>query len=98
VVVWSLNLQLPVQSVPITNKVVSSAYSNSDHGEVHSIQHNVIKFVSDLRQVVGFLRVLQPTNLIILGLLDLIVIFPYKSQITVTTLRQSNLEDNRKIP
>jgi len=27
------------------------------HGEVYSIQHYVIKFVSDLRQVGGFLRV-----------------------------------------
>jgi hypothetical protein len=29
------------------------------HGEVYSIQHYVIKFVSDLRQVGGFLRVLR---------------------------------------
>jgi hypothetical protein len=40
-----------VQSVPITTKVVSS---NSVHGEVYSIQLDVIKFVSDLRQVGGF--------------------------------------------
>ena len=35
-----------------------SAYhykSNSAHTEVYSIQHYVIKFVSDLRQVGGFL-------------------------------------------
>ena len=44
------NAQLLVQSVPITNKVVSS-------NPVYSIQHCVIKFVSDLRQVCGFLRV-----------------------------------------
>ena len=56
VILWSLDLQLPVQSVPITTTVVSS---NPIHGEVYSIQHNVIKFVSDLRQVGGFLRVLQ---------------------------------------
>ena len=33
-------------------------------GEVYLLQHYVIKFVSDLRQVGGFLRVLQfsPTN------------------------------------
>jgi gamma-glutamylcyclotransferase (GGCT)/AIG2-like uncharacterized protein YtfP len=43
-----------VQSVPITTKVVSS---NHVHGEVYSIQHHVIKFVSDLRQVGCFLRV-----------------------------------------
>ena len=36
---------LPKQSVPITTKVVSS---NSVHGEVYSIQHYVIQFVSDL--------------------------------------------------
>ena len=50
-----LNLQLHMQSVPITTNVVSS---NSVHGEVYSIQHYVMKFVSDLRQVDGFLRVL----------------------------------------
>ena len=49
-----VDLQLPVQSVPITTKVVSS---NPVHGEVHSIQHYVIKFVSDMRQIGEFLRV-----------------------------------------
>ena len=50
---WSwLNLQLPLKLVSITTKVVSS---NPVHGEVYSIQHYVIKFVSDLRQVGGFL-------------------------------------------
>ena len=37
--------------MPITTKVVSS---NPIHGKVYSIQHYVIKFVSDLRQVGGF--------------------------------------------
>ena len=37
-------------------KVVSS---NPFHGEVYSIQLYVIKFVSDLLQVGGFLRVLR---------------------------------------
>jgi len=36
-----------------TTNVVSS---NIAQGEVYSIQHYVIKFVSDLRQVGGFLR------------------------------------------
>jgi hypothetical protein len=49
------DLQLPMPSVPITTKVVSS---NTVHGEMYSIQHYVIKFVSDLRQVGGFLWVL----------------------------------------
>jgi hypothetical protein len=48
-------LQLPVQSVPITTKVVSSSPA---HGEVYMIQHYVIKFVSDLQQFGGFLHVL----------------------------------------
>jgi len=38
------------------HQVVSS---NPVHGEVYSIQHYMIKFVSDLRQVCGFLRVLK---------------------------------------
>jgi hypothetical protein len=36
-----------VQSVPITTKGV---ISNPIHGKVYSIQHYVMKFVSDLRQ------------------------------------------------
>ena len=55
VIIWYLDLQLPVQSVPITTNVSS----NPVHGKVYSIQHYVIKFVSDLRQVGGFLRVLR---------------------------------------
>ena len=51
VIVWKLDLQLPVQSMLIITKVVSS---NSVHGEVYSIQHYVIMFVSDLRQAVVF--------------------------------------------
>ena len=51
-IVWQLDLQLPVQSVPITTKVVSS---NSAHGKVYSMSHFLIKFVSDLRQVSDFL-------------------------------------------
>ena len=39
---------------PFTTKVVSL---NLSHGEEYSIQHYVIKFVSDLRRVGGFLRV-----------------------------------------
>ena len=52
----SYELQLAMQWVPITTNVVSS---NPIHGEVYSIQHYVIKFVSDLRQVGGFLLALQ---------------------------------------
>jgi hypothetical protein len=44
------------QCLFITTEVLSS---NSAHGEVYSIQHYEIKFVSDLRQVGGFLRVLR---------------------------------------
>ena len=56
VIIWQLDLQLPVQSVPITTNVVSS---NPIHGKVYPIQHYVIKVVSDLRQVSGFLQVLR---------------------------------------
>jgi len=45
-----------MQSVPIATKVVSSKPVPC---EVYSIQRYVIKFVSDLRQVGGFLWVLQ---------------------------------------
>ena len=55
-IVWQLDLQLPVQSVLITTKVVSL---NLVHGKVYSIQHYVMKFVSDLRQVTSVFRVLR---------------------------------------
>jgi len=51
-----MDLQLPMQSVPITTIVVSS---NHAHGEGYSIQHYEIKFVNDLQQIGGFLRVLR---------------------------------------
>ena len=53
VIVWQLDWQQPMQSVPITIKVVRL---NPVHGEVYLIQHYVIKFVSYLRQDGGFLR------------------------------------------
>jgi hypothetical protein len=43
-------------SMPITSNILSS---DPTHDEVYSIQHYVIKFVSDFRQVDGFLRVLR---------------------------------------
>ena len=45
-----------MQSVPITTSVVRY---KPVHGEVYSIQHYLINFVSELRQVDGFLRVLR---------------------------------------
>ena len=50
-IVWKLDLQLPVKSVTITTYFVSSIPT---HGEVYLIQHFVHKFISDLRQVVVF--------------------------------------------
>ena len=46
-IVWQLDLQLHMQSVPI------STWSG------WRVQRYVIKFISDLRQVGGFLRVLR---------------------------------------
>jgi len=53
VIVLYLDLQLPMQSVLITTKVVCL---NPVHGEVYSF--TMIKFVSDLLHVSGFSRVL----------------------------------------
>jgi hypothetical protein len=58
-VVWSWSYGSWIYSYlwnPITTKVVSS---NPVHGEVYSMQHYVIKLVSDLQQVGGFLRVFR---------------------------------------
>ena len=51
----AVGLQLLVQSVPITTKVVSL---NPVHGDVYSIQHYVIAYVRGLRQVCRFFLVL----------------------------------------
>ena len=51
VIVWLLDLQLPMQSMPITTNVMSS--------NLPQAQHYVIKFVSDLWQVRGFLCALR---------------------------------------
>ena len=58
VIVWQLDLQLPMQSVltRIATKVVNP---NPAHGEVYWMQHYVIKFVSDLRHNGGFLLVVR---------------------------------------
>ena len=45
--------------MPITTKVVSL---NPVHGGVYLIEHYVIKFGSDLRQVSGFIQVLRFTS------------------------------------
>jgi len=47
VIVWWLDLQLLMQSVAIPTNIVSS---NPARGEMYSIQHYVIMFVSDLWQ------------------------------------------------
>ena len=43
VIVWQLDLQLPVQSVPITTKVVSS---NPTHGEVFTVEQSVTTVIA----------------------------------------------------
>jgi hypothetical protein len=43
VIVWQLDLQLPMQLVPITTKIVSL---NPNHGKVYLIQHYVLKSLS----------------------------------------------------
>jgi hypothetical protein len=59
VIVWLLDLQLPMQSVHITTKVVSL---NATHGEVYSIQHYVIKFVNDSRAAGWWFSLVSSTN------------------------------------
>ena len=43
----------------ITSNIYSKYCSNHAHYEVSSVQHYVIKFVSDLRQIGGFLWALR---------------------------------------
>jgi hypothetical protein len=48
--------RLPVQPAVVTTNVLSF---NTAYGEAYSIQRYVIKFVSDMRQVGGFIGVLR---------------------------------------
>ena len=57
-IVWYLDLQLPMQSEPSTINVMSL-----NPAQARCLRYNnVIKFVSDLRQVVGFLRAGTPIS------------------------------------
>ena len=58
-IVWSLDLQLPVQSVFITTSVVSSnpAQARCTRDVLDTTQYVMYLFVTDLRHVGGFLRV-----------------------------------------
>jgi hypothetical protein len=60
IIIWQLDLQLPVQLVPITTNIVSS---NPVHCEVYSMHHYMIKYVSDLWQIGGFFRFPPPIKL-----------------------------------
>jgi hypothetical protein len=53
VIVWLLDLQLPMQSVLITTNVVGS---NPTRGQVYLKQHYVIKFVSELQHFSVFFQ------------------------------------------
>jgi hypothetical protein len=62
-------------------------------GEVDSIQHYVIKFASDLRQVDGFLRVLW-----FLPPIKLITKIRYNWNIAESGVKQHNPNHNPRIP
>ena len=61
-IIWYLDLQLPMQAVPITTNIVSLNLAQAQY-TLYLIQHYVIKFVSDLRQVDSFLRFPPPIKL-----------------------------------
>jgi hypothetical protein len=70
-------VQLPVQSVPITTKVVSS---NPVHGEVHLIQHYMIKFVSNLQSLLTTLFLLKCLQEVLLFLQIQMVLYTAEIQ------------------
>ena len=76
-IVWQLYLQLTVESVSITTKPVSS---NHVHSELYSVQHCLIKFGNDLRQVGCFLRFPSPINT---GVVVVVIVLQLDLQLTV---------------
>ena len=81
-----------------TTNAISVVSLNPSHGEVYLIQYYVIKFVSDLRQVCGFLWVLRFPLQIKLTANDIIEILlkVVLSTIilTLTPMRQRTLIEN----
>ena len=80
-IVWQLDLQLPVQSVPITTNVVSSNLTQA-------IQHYVIKFVSDRSldsqgPPVSFTRKSEPHDILLTELLW---------KVALNTINQTNIK------
>ena len=69
-----------MQTVHITSKIASS---NPAVGEVYSLEHYVIEFVSDLRQDCCFLRILQ-------FLLQIKLIATYLTGILLNGIRHHN--------
>ena len=65
--ITNLKLEGPYHDNTFTNKdknncdiITTKAMSlNPAHGEIYSIQYYVVNFVSDLRQVSGFIRVVR---------------------------------------
>ena len=89
-----------MQSVPITTDVESS---NLAHGEVYSIQHYVIKFVSDLQQIGGFLRLLWVSSTSITecqNITEILLKVAFNTKILIPNLEfcfLTNLQNCKKI-
>ena len=81
--IWGHRLH-SVLIIPLTQCSFLFFRSNPVHGEVYSLQHYVIKFVSDLRQVGGFLRVLRFPPPIKLTYINEIVL-----KVAVSTINQT---------
>ena len=69
-IAWEFDLQLPVQSVPITIKVASS---NPAHGELYSIQRYVIKFSATCDRSVVFSPVSSTNNTNLKAIADILL-------------------------
>jgi hypothetical protein len=68
---------------------------NTVHGDVHSIQHYVIKFVSDMRQVDGFLQFPSPiklTAMIYTKDENCFTIYMYRDSVQYIKLQVENIE------
>ena len=85
-----MDIQLPIQSVHITVNIVSL---NPAHDELYSIQHDVIKFFSHLRQVGGFLHVLRFLPPIILTFTILLSLFRFPPCTPVSSSNNTDLHD-----
>jgi hypothetical protein len=83
---------IPIKFIQVSNFHITKMSLNPAHSEVYTIQLYVIKFVSDLQQVGGFLQVFRfppPLKLKVHPFGMFLLLYTFRPVHVVTSIRQS---------